>query len=190
MGRLCQEALKAILTSEQKSHRTVTRSFRIDEVAFKTIEEEAERRNVTTNTLVNQLLIKYAKFDRFLAKAHVMKFAPTLIAQFLDAIPEEKIMKIAEDFGKDMTYSNLVVAMKGELSQERMIEHLKDLADDDTFEYSDVNAGGKRTITIIHYIGKKFSIFVAYHFSKLFESVSAYPKFSADENAVAFEFSS
>ena len=185
-----QKLLNVILSNEKRPGKTITRSFRIDEVAFKAIEEEALHRNITTNTLVNQLLVKYAKFDRHLSKARVMKVAPILITQFLDPVPEEKIIEIAKDFGKDSAYTSLIVAMKGELTQDRIIEHLKDMADDDAFEYSDVTSGDRRTITIIHYIGRKFSIFVAYHFAQLFELIGAYPKFSPSEHAVAFEFNS
>ena len=47
---------------------TVTRSFRINERAFLALEEEAKKRNIGINTLVNQLFLSYANFDRPNAK--------------------------------------------------------------------------------------------------------------------------
>ena len=43
---------------------SVTRSFRINESAFLAFEEEAKKRNISLNTLVNQLFMSYANFDR------------------------------------------------------------------------------------------------------------------------------
>jgi predicted HicB family RNase H-like nuclease len=47
---------------------TVTKSFRISESAFLAIEEEAKKRNISVNTLVNQLFLSYANFDRYLER--------------------------------------------------------------------------------------------------------------------------
>jgi predicted HicB family RNase H-like nuclease len=44
--------------------KTVTRSFRISEGVFLALEEEAKKRNISLNTLVNQLFLSYANFDR------------------------------------------------------------------------------------------------------------------------------
>jgi len=50
------------------AEKTVTKSFRISESAFLVIEEEAKKRNISVNTLVNQLFLCYASFDRYLER--------------------------------------------------------------------------------------------------------------------------
>jgi hypothetical protein len=50
------------------AEKTVTKSFRISESAFLALEEEAKKRNISVNTLVNQLFMCYANFDRYLER--------------------------------------------------------------------------------------------------------------------------
>lgn len=53
--------------------KTVTRSFRISEVALKLIQEVAQRHNISVNALVNQILLSYVNFDRYTEKLSVVK---------------------------------------------------------------------------------------------------------------------
>lgn len=53
--------------------KTVTRSFRINEDAFLALEEEAKKRNISLNTLVNQLFLSFANFDRYFQKFGMTK---------------------------------------------------------------------------------------------------------------------
>ena len=55
--------------------KTVTRSFRINEIAFLALEEEAKKRKISLNTLVNQLFISYANFDRYFQRLGMIKIS-------------------------------------------------------------------------------------------------------------------
>ena len=44
--------------------KTATASFRLDDLALSAIQEDAKKQNVSVNTLLNQLVLTYANFDR------------------------------------------------------------------------------------------------------------------------------
>jgi hypothetical protein len=62
--------------------KTVTKSFRISESAFLAIEEEAKKRNISVNTLVNQLFLSYANFDRYLERHGFLKMSKVTFRRF------------------------------------------------------------------------------------------------------------
>src|SRR6266566_4386341 len=53
-----------------KPDKTVNRSFRISEKAYKALEEGAAKGKISLNTFVNQLFLNYAEFDRYASKVH------------------------------------------------------------------------------------------------------------------------
>ena len=65
--------------------KTVTRSFRINESAFLALEEEAKKRNISLNTLVNQLFLSYANFDRYFQSLGMLKMSKVTFRKILKA---------------------------------------------------------------------------------------------------------
>ena len=53
--------------------KTVAKSFRVNEKALAALQEEAARQSVSVNTLVNQLLLDYSEFGRFLQRVNALR---------------------------------------------------------------------------------------------------------------------
>ena len=81
--------------------RTVTRSFRINESAFLALEEEAKKRNISLNTLVNQLFMSYANFDWFFQRLGMLKISKVTFRKILKAAPANEIVKLARDVAQN-----------------------------------------------------------------------------------------
>jgi len=79
-----------------KPDKTVNRSFRISEKAYKALEEGAAKGKISLNTFVNQLFLNYAEFDRYASKVQPLDLPGPLLRLILDAVPEEKIMTVAK----------------------------------------------------------------------------------------------
>ncbi len=144
-----------------KPDKTVNRSFRISEKAYKALEEGAVRGKVSLNTFVNQLFLNYAEFDRFVDKVHPLDLPGPLLRLILDAVPEEKIMTVAKAWASNVLSKEQVLEMSGSFSREGVIQTIKKIADHARFEYSDVVDHGRRTFTIIHPLGRNYSLFAA-----------------------------
>lgn len=65
--------------------KTVTRSFRINESAFLTLQEEAKKRNISVNTLVNQLFLSYANFDQYFQRLGMLKMSEFQFTKILSS---------------------------------------------------------------------------------------------------------
>ena len=167
--------------------KTATASFRLDESALKAIQEDARKQNVSVNTLLNQLVLAYANYDRPMKRFHMIKIPASSFKRILEAATDEAIVEAGNSTGKDVpkTYMR---AKWGEVTVENALSYLKTTADyTSLFEYSEVLHGGKVNVTLSHDFGPKGSLFLQRYVQAIFEPLGRPPRFLPDENAVAFE---
>ena len=79
--------------------KTVTATFRIEEDAFKDLQEDAKRQNISVNTLVNQLFLSYSHYDRLMKRFHVMKIPAATFKTILDGSTDEAVLEAAKTVG-------------------------------------------------------------------------------------------
>jgi hypothetical protein len=168
--------------------RTVTRSFRINESSFLALEEEAKKRNISVNTLVNQLFLSYANFDRYFERLGFLKMSKVTFRMILEAAPEMEIIELAREAAQNSSRV-IILARYGALSLTGVLNYLNNAADYAYyFEYNEVySPGERRVITLIHSYGENGSIFVKAYVKSLFELIDMEPKLSSTKNSVTIE---
>jgi hypothetical protein len=165
--------------------KTVTRSFRFSESAFLALEEEARKRNISLNTLVNQLFLSFANFDRYFQKFGMLKISKVAYRRTLKAVPDEEIVEAAKEVAQNSARVVLLTRY-GTLSLGGVLEYLKSLAHYAYwFEYSEVlSPERKRVITLTHSLGEKFSLFMTSYSKSLFEQIVMNPKLTSTEDSI------
>ncbi len=165
--------------------KTVTRSFRISEGAFLALEEEAKKRNISLNTLVNQLFLSFANFDRYFQKFGMTKISKVSYRKTLKAVPDEVIVELAKEVAQN-SGKVIILARYGMMSLKGVLDWLKDLADyAHWFQYNEVlSHEGKEVITLTHDLGAKFSIFMVAYAKELFGQIGLVPKLSSTEDSI------
>ena len=167
--------------------KTVTTTFRIDEKAFQAIQEDAKKQNVSVNTLVNQLLLGYANYDRVMKRFQMMKIPASTFKTVLDGSSEEAIKAAAKAAGESIA-KTFVVAISGSFTLENILEGFRTSASYiNAFEYSEFPHTDSVTITLTHNFGRKGNIFLREWIQTMFGELHLQPKFLPDENAVIFE---
>jgi hypothetical protein len=165
--------------------KTVTRSFRINEGAFLALEEESRKRNISLNTLVNQLFLSFANFDRYFQKFGMLKISNVAYRRTLKAVPDEKIVEAAREVAQNSARVVLLTRY-GTLSLTGVLEYLKSLADYAYwFEYNEVlSPERKRVVTLTHSLGEKFSLFMIAYSKSLFEQIAMSPKLTSTGDSI------
>jgi hypothetical protein len=167
--------------------KTATASFRLDESALSALQEDARKQNVSVNTLLNQLVLAYANFDRPMKRFHMIKVPASSFKHILEAATSEAMIEAGNSAGKDVP-NTYIRAKWGELTVENALSYLKTTADyTNLFEYSEVIRGGRVNVTLTHDFGAKGSLFLQRYVQAIFEPLGKPPRFLPDENAVAFE---
>jgi len=84
--------------------KTVTRSFRINESAFLALEEEAKKRNISLNAVVNQLILSYANFDRYFQRLGMLKMSKVTFRKILKAAADKEIVELAREVAQSSSF--------------------------------------------------------------------------------------
>ena len=165
--------------------KTVTRSFRISENAFLALEEEARKRNISLNTLVNQLFLSFANFDRSFQKFGMLKISNVAYRRTLKAVPNEEIVEAAREVAQNSARVVLLTRY-GTISLAGILEYLKSLADYAYwFEYNEVlSPERKRVVTLTHSLGEKFSLFMVAYSKSLFDQIAMNPILTSTEDSI------
>lgn len=167
--------------------KTVTRSFRISEGAFEAIQSEAARQNISVNTLVNQLLLTFANYDRFMNKLQTTKIPRATFRSILKATNDDSIIETAKLAGGDIP-EVFILAKYGAMSLRTVLDYLRDLADyGNAFEYSEVIQDKKTTITLSHDLGPKGTLFFGHYVQALLEGVDVDASYSLSDNAIIIQ---
>jgi len=169
--------------------KTATASFRLDESALAAIQEDAKKQNVSVNTLLNQLVLTYANYDRPMKRFRMIKLPASTLKHLLLAATNETIIEAGKSTGKDVP-KTYIRAKWGDPTVENALNYLKITADyTSLFEYSEVTRAGTVNVTLSHDFGAKGSLFLQRYVQAIFEPLGKPPKFLPDENAVSFEVS-
>jgi hypothetical protein len=137
-----------------KRSRTVPKSFRIDESASIAVEEEAISQNVSSNTLVNQILKQFSEFDRFARRINTVKLSSSVFRDLLSEVDSEKVIEIAKSAGSSIPQA-FSTTKSGKVDVESFVDHIRSLAVyAHLCEFSEtIDAHGGRLLTLVHDFG-------------------------------------
>jgi hypothetical protein len=167
--------------------KSVTISFRISESAFKALQNDAKKNNTSLNTLANQLFMAYADYDRFLGKFHMVKISVPTFRRILYAATKDAIVEAGRSAGSSVPES-FIRAKMGELNSANAVEYLRLMgAYANLFDYSEITAAGKSSVTLTHDLGENGSLFLASYIDALFRSAGKNVKVSQYENGITID---
>ena len=153
--------------------KTVTISFRISETAFKALQEDARKHNVSLNTLANQLFVTYSEYDRYLAKFRMIKLSAPTFKRVLNASTADAIADAGKMAGASVPVS-FILAQKGEYTLANAIDYLRLTgAHANLFDYTESIASGSVSVTLTHDLGPHGSLFLANYVEALLKPLGS-----------------
>jgi len=168
--------------------KTVAKSFRVNEKALEALQEEAKRQSISVNTLVNQLLLDFSEFGRYLQRVNALKLSRKTFEEILNSVPEESLVEAAQTAGKSAPVA-LIASKYGKVNLSSVLGFIHDLsAYANLFEYNERNENERWTITLMHELGPKWSTFLSYYLVEAFVSAGVQPRAKISDRAVIFSF--
>lgn len=170
--------------------KTVTRTIRIDGGYDEILKYEAERRGVSVNTILDQLLRKYVQSYRYFENLSAVTLSSTSLLAFLDVIEEDEIQAIGQELGKERPYE-LILKRGIKPSYESAKWYILEvLGDQSGWLSATINIrGGNEYIHLSHPFGVKWSLFLQGYFGVFFkEVVGVTPEVDVLSSSVTFTF--
>ncbi len=151
---------------ENNSKRTRTVSFRIPEHILIDIEKEAKTKLISTNSLINQILLKYSTWDKYETR---MRMYPVPhdsfqhILEHLDEIRRGEAVDIIFNAIRDWT-----LISKKKFDLHNCLQVLEDYCRMVDVTVEEGNSAGFRTYVIRHNLGNNVSCLISELIQKIF----------------------
>ena len=164
---------------------TKTASFRIDDSVLNALTTESEGKQVSLNTLVNQVLREYVEWYANAPKVGYMIVRKSLISAMLEKFTEEQIRQLAKITAKQSREINLLFATEYNIdSALKVIEYKMRMSG---YVYRKEVHDKEYTYIVEHGMGPKWSLYLAELFAAEFQEVKHEATFEKLDNLLAFK---
>jgi hypothetical protein len=149
------------------------------------MQNEANSKQVSLNTLANQIFREYVEWYASVPKAGYVTIRRSLLVEMLNEMTEEKILEYAKVTAKDSRDINLLLAGEYTLTSVlKVIEHKIRISG---YKYRRELKGDTQTFIIQHDLGRKWSLYLGALFKAEFEEVgNRDTEFEISENSLVF----
>jgi len=152
--------------------KTVTRTIRINEAYDDVLKYESERHGVSVNTLVDQVLRRYAHSYRYFEGLSAVTISGKTLERLLSNVPEEKMSELGQTLGEERP-KNLLLLRGLPLDYGSVIWYLTELLGDTSNWYRATYHRREENdiLHLSHGLGPGWSLFLEQYVLALFREV-------------------
>ena len=176
------------MTLKNHDHSTVTFSSRLQADVFSVLEKEALTNNISMNSLINNILGRYASLERHAKDIELISLTKRAVRQIFSEMDEKSIENLASEVG-GVVHKELVFLKFNELTFDNLMHVLVINAT----RYGSVKYSfekSKHNICIHHGVNSEFSRFLALVHEITASQLSIKMRITnTDQNTVCFEIS-
>ena len=165
-------------------------TFRIESEALRNLRREAGQKDISTNTLVNQLIKDHLNWHSKAAEAGFISVRRPFISKIIKYLPEQEIISLAEYVAKT-TNKDSILLMKNEYTIKSALDLLESWIkiSDYPYRHEETNNDQKKHSYVIqHDMGMKVSIYLDSLFQFVLDELGQKKtiKFDKTESTLAF----
>jgi HicB family len=151
-----------------QQHQSESITFRLNSTILKKLHHEAERKDISVNTLVSHIIRNHIDWHSNAAKAGFVTVRRGLLISLINRLSEKEISSIAEHIAKNDT-KDFVLLLRNEYNIESALDVVETWINVSGYPYRhDVN-DTQHTYVIQHDMGKNWSLYLAELYRFLFE---------------------
>ena len=171
--------------------KSETTTFRFDSETIKSLRDEAKQKDISTNTLLNQIVKEHLKWHANASNAGFIAVTRFLITNLISHLSEQEIISLAENVAKN-TNKDTILLIENEYTMKSSLDFIESWIKISGYKYRHrkINDGQNRHMYVIqHDMGIKWSIYLASIYQFLFEELRKDKRrieFEKTENTLAF----
>lgn len=170
--------------NDQKVTESVT--LRFDTCTLERLRKEANDKQISLNTLMNQIIIQHLDWHAHASKAGFIAIRKGTILKMLEKIPEQDVVGIAEFVAKKESKGSIMM-LRNEYSVISALEVLETWIKIAGYSYRHEAEDSEHSFVIYHDMGKKWSLYLRELFRFISEDFGlSRAQFDIDENAISF----
>jgi hypothetical protein len=179
------EVATSTAPSYQKTTESVT--FRLDKDIFDRLRKEAKDKQISLNTLMNQISMQYLDWHAHAAKAGFITVRKGKVEKMLEKISEKDIVEIAEYVAKKES-KGFIMMLRNEYSITSALEVIETWMKIAGYSYRHEIRGSEHSYVIHHDMCRKWSLYLREQYRFLFEDFGL-PRveFDTGESTLSFK---
>ena len=133
-------------------------TFRIPDDIMKKLKTEAETKEISLNTMVNQILRRYVEWGMFEPKIGMIPIPKLLVIELFENIEKDKLFDIASRVGKN-TVSDISLFMKNKIDVPSFLSWFETKMKNSSIEFNHTYENGIHTYVMRHDLGENWSLY-------------------------------
>jgi hypothetical protein len=161
-------------------------TFRLERNILNKLRHEAQQKEVSTNTLVSQIIKQHIDWHSNASKAGFVSVRKVFLMKLIDRLPEQDISSLAEYIAKTSN-KDLVLLLKTEYNVESALEFIESWIRISGYPYRHEVNSTIHLYIIQHDMGRKWSLYLAELYRHLFEELETKKvDFDITDNTLSF----
>jgi hypothetical protein len=156
---------------EEKLEKKGTESatFRLDSEMLTALKREAEQREISLNTFVNQIVRRFVQWDMHSSKAGMMQVPKPLLIDIIDVLDEKQISDMAAKHARDVMRT-VVLFLKNRYDAPSFLTVFEDWMKVSSIPYKHSDERDTEVYVMQHELGLKWSQYFKVFVEKILES--------------------
>jgi hypothetical protein len=173
---------------EEKLEKKGTESatFRLDGEMLAALKREAEQREISLNTFVNQIVRRFVQWDMHSAKAGMMQVPKPLLVDIIELLDEKQISHLANKHARDVMRT-VVLFLKNRYDAPSFLTVFEDWMKVSSVAYRHTKESDFEVYVMQHELGLKWSQYFKVFVEKILESFNLKVlEFEVSEKTLSF----
>ena len=160
-------------------------SLRIDSDILNAIRKEALQKDISVNTLLNQITKQHVQWHSYAAAAGFVTIRKQSLMKLINRLDDAEISNIAKEISKES--KDFVILLRNEYNLESVLDVIQTWIRICAYKYKSEVKGATQLHIIQHDMGKKWSFYLAEVFRYIFEQLEVRKiDFDTTENTLSF----
>jgi len=169
---------------EQPKASTKNLSLRIESTILDHIRNEALQKDISVNTLLNQITKQHVRWHSHAGAAGFVVVRKKLIMKLISRLDEAEISDIAKEISTES--KDFVLLLRNEYQIESVIDVIRTWISVSAYKYKSEMRGATQLHIIQHEMGKKWSFYLAELLGYIFDDLKVKVDFDMTENTLFF----
>jgi len=176
------------MSDEIQKQATEGITFRISSSSIHQLREESKKKQVSLNTLVNQILKDHLDWHTYAAQARMFPVPRSTFSRIIDDLNEEELSKHAVNIAKK-EFVDIGLLLRGEFTVSSFINILENWSRMSSIPHKHEINNDVHNFIIQHDMGMKFSFLIKELYRYILEEVFGRKSdFTITDNTVMFRF--
>jgi hypothetical protein len=168
--------------------KTSTMTFRIDDNVLNTLKDESERREVSLNTFVNQLLKRFVEWGIFEPKVGMIPMAKPIVVELFNKLSKEEVTNMALSIGKSSVH-DIALFMKNKMDLNSFLSWFETRMKSSSIELNHSVDNDFHIYTMKHDLGENWSLYHKIVLELMFNEIFEKPiDVTTSNTTVRFKF--